>query len=584
MNAHAPAPGVATDLPLLRRRLRSRRDAGRRRRRGDRRRSRPSRQCRPTVRQGRGARRDARNARRGCSIRPSTACARPGRARSTPSPAGFTAALDAHGPRRRSRIYLSGQLLTEDYYVANKLMKGFLGSANVDTNSRLCMASSVAGHRRAFGADVVPGCYDDFDAGRSHRLRRIERRLVPSRTVSARRAGEERGAARASSRSTRAAPRPARAADLHLPIAPGADTMLFARLLVEIADGDAFDRAYVDAHTSGFGRRSRSARAIAPDRATTAARCGLAEPDLATFLDLWIDDAARRHRFQPGRQPVGAGDRQGQRDPQRPSRDRAHRQAGLRPVLADRPAQRDGRSRGRRPRQPARRAYGLPPADVDRVRRFWKAPAMATAPGLKAVELFEAIERGEIKALWVMSTNPARQPAARRRHARRARQARLPRRLRGQRPCRRPSRRRDRRAAGGGVGREGRHSRQIRSGAFRASGRFAAARARRGRIGGRSARSRGGSATAQPSPIAAQPTSSASTRRYRAFENDGARAFDIGGLADAGRRRIRRARADAMAASTQRESGGSGSFRKAASFIPTAARALSPSRTRRRRG
>src|ERR1700754_817470 len=60
-------------------------------------------------------------------------------------------------------FYLSGQMLTEDYYVANKLIKGFLGSANVDTNSRLCMASSVAGHKRAFGADVVPGNYEDLD-------------------------------------------------------------------------------------------------------------------------------------------------------------------------------------------------------------------------------------------------------------------------------------------------------------------------------------------------------------------------------------------------------------------------------------
>ena len=65
--------------------------------------------------------------------------------------------------RIRLRFYLSGQLLTEDYYVANKLMKGFIGSANVDTNSRLCMASSVAGHRRAFGADTVPGTYEDLD-------------------------------------------------------------------------------------------------------------------------------------------------------------------------------------------------------------------------------------------------------------------------------------------------------------------------------------------------------------------------------------------------------------------------------------
>jgi assimilatory nitrate reductase catalytic subunit len=63
----------------------------------------------------------------------------------------------------RLAFYLSGQLLTEDYYVANKLMKGFIGTANVDTNSRLCMSSSVAGHRRAFGSDTVPGCYEDLD-------------------------------------------------------------------------------------------------------------------------------------------------------------------------------------------------------------------------------------------------------------------------------------------------------------------------------------------------------------------------------------------------------------------------------------
>src|SRR5213078_2532893 len=75
---------------------------------------------------------------------------------------GFGRAIAAHGPDSVA-FYVSGQLLTEDYYVANKLMKGFVGSANIDTNSRLCMSSSVAGHRRAFGADVVPGCYEDLD-------------------------------------------------------------------------------------------------------------------------------------------------------------------------------------------------------------------------------------------------------------------------------------------------------------------------------------------------------------------------------------------------------------------------------------
>ena len=96
---------------------------------------------------------------------------------------GFKRIIERDGPDAVA-FYLSGQLLTEDYYVANKLMKGFIGSANVDTNSRLCMASSVAGHRRAFGSDTVPGNYEDLDRGRSHRAGRLERRLVPSRSCS----------------------------------------------------------------------------------------------------------------------------------------------------------------------------------------------------------------------------------------------------------------------------------------------------------------------------------------------------------------------------------------------------------------
>src|SRR5581483_5384507 len=70
--------------------------------------------------------------------------------------------LDTHGANAVA-LYVSGQLLIEDYYVANKLVKGYLGTANIDTNSRLCMASAVAGHKRAFGGDVVPVSYDDVD-------------------------------------------------------------------------------------------------------------------------------------------------------------------------------------------------------------------------------------------------------------------------------------------------------------------------------------------------------------------------------------------------------------------------------------
>ncbi len=75
---------------------------------------------------------------------------------------GFARTIAEHGPDSVA-FYVSGQLLTEDYYVVNKLAKGFIGTANIDTNSRLCMASSVAGHKRAFGADVVPGNYEDLE-------------------------------------------------------------------------------------------------------------------------------------------------------------------------------------------------------------------------------------------------------------------------------------------------------------------------------------------------------------------------------------------------------------------------------------
>ena len=101
----------------------------------------------------------------------------------------FRAAIRDHGPDSVA-IYGSGQLLTEDYYVANKLMKGFVGSANIDTNSRLCMASSVAGHRRAFGADTVPGTYEDLELADLVVLVGSQPRLVPPGALPAHRRGQ----------------------------------------------------------------------------------------------------------------------------------------------------------------------------------------------------------------------------------------------------------------------------------------------------------------------------------------------------------------------------------------------------------
>src|SRR6266511_3190713 len=198
---------------------------------------------------------------------------------------GFERILARHGPDAIA-FYLSGQLLTEDYYVANKLMKGFIGSANVDTNSRLCMASSVAVHRRAFGADTVPGVYADLDdaalivlvgsnAAWCHPI--LFQRMLQNKSGSGARiiVIDPRRTATAEE------------ADLFLPIAPGSDAALFSGLLVHLADSGALDHGYIEAYTGGFPAALARAREIAPDVAATARATGLPEAKIAAFFALF---------------------------------------------------------------------------------------------------------------------------------------------------------------------------------------------------------------------------------------------------------------------------------------------------------
>ena len=152
-------------------------------------------------------------------------------------------------------FYLSGQLLTEDYYVANKLMKGFIGSANVDTNSRLCMSSSVAGHRRAFGADTVPGCYEDLDE--ADLLVLVGSNAAWCHPVLFQRmlANKQRRGARIVVIDPRRTDT-AGDADLFLGLKPGTDTALFAGLLAYLADTGALNRDYIEHHTERLRRRA----------------------------------------------------------------------------------------------------------------------------------------------------------------------------------------------------------------------------------------------------------------------------------------------------------------------------------------
>ncbi len=303
-------------------------------------------------------------------------------------------------------FYLSGQMLTEDYYVANKLMKGFIGSANVDTNSRLCMASSVAGHRRAFGADTVPGCYEDLDqadllvligsnAAWCHPVL-FQRMLANKR---------ERGA-----RIVVIDPRrtdTAGDADLFLGLKPGTDTALFSGLLAHLADHGALDRDYIESHTSGFEDALARARSIAGGTAATALATGLSEADVAGFFQMFKDTPRVVTLYSQGvNQSAQGTDKVNAILNCHLATGRIGKPGASPFSLTGQPNAMGGREVGGLANQLAAH-MGFTPPDIDRVRRFWQAPRIATHEGLKAVQMFEAIARGEIKALWVIGTNPA---------------------------------------------------------------------------------------------------------------------------------------------------------------------------------
>ncbi|HEY8124863.1 MAG TPA: nitrate reductase [Methylocystis sp.] len=318
---------------------------------------------------------------------------------------GFRRIVDQHGPDAVA-VYLSGQLLTEDYYVANKLMKGFIGSANVDTNSRLCMASTVAGHKRAFGADAVPGCYEDLDeadlivlvgsnAAWCHPV--LFQRIMRNK--------EERGA-KLVVIDTRRTPT-AESADLFLQIAPGADQALFCGLLAYLAKAAAFDNDYVRRHTTGLTQTLKAAQTIAPSIEATAASTGLREIDIASFFEMFAQTPRTVTAFSQGvNQSAQGTDKVNAIINCHLATGRVGRPGASPFSLTGQPNAMGGREVGGLANSLAAH-MGFDAESIDRVRRFWNAPRMAAREGLKAVQMFDAIARGDIKALWVVGTNPA---------------------------------------------------------------------------------------------------------------------------------------------------------------------------------
>ncbi len=317
--------------------------------------------------------------------------------------AGFARIIAEHGPDAVA-LYVSGQILTEDYYVANKFMKGYVGSANIDTNSRLCMSSSVAGHKRAFGEDVVPGCYEDFELADVIVLVGSNAAwchpTLFQRIVKAKEARPHLQLVVLDPRRTATC----ELADLHLALKPGSDVALFNGLLAHLARSPAFDPAFVAAHTEGFDAALDVADGDVDD---VARACGLDPVQLQAFYDLFARTDKVVTAFSMGVNQSSSGtDKVNAIINCHLATGRIGR-PGMGPFsLTGQPNAMGGREVGGLANMLAAHLDLDNARHRDAVRTFWDAPRIADKPGLKAVDLFRAIEAGTVKAVWIMATNP----------------------------------------------------------------------------------------------------------------------------------------------------------------------------------
>ncbi|MGJ8689177.1 MAG: nitrate reductase [Gammaproteobacteria bacterium] len=317
--------------------------------------------------------------------------------------AKFKETIRDHGPDSVA-FYLSGQLLTEDYYVANKLMKGFIGSSNVDTNSRLCMASAVAGYKRAFGADVVPCNYEDLEccdllimAGSNAAWTHP---VLYQRISAAKKANPRMRIVVIDPRRTATCD----IADLHLALKPGADAFLFIGLLHYLNKRRAIDHDFIDAHTEGFDAAIDASASF--DLEESATCTGLDIGDLEQFYQ-WFSRTEKTVSFysQGINQSATGTDKCNAIINCHLATGRIGK-PGMGPFsITGQPNAMGGREVGGLANQLAAH-MDFNADDVQCVSEFWDAPNIARTPGLKAVDLFDAIEQGKIKAVWIMATNP----------------------------------------------------------------------------------------------------------------------------------------------------------------------------------
>jgi len=318
----------------------------------------------------------------------------------------FNKVIAEHGPDAVA-FYVSGQLLTEDYYLANKLMKGFIGSANIDSNSRLCMSSAVVAHKRSFGEDIVPACYDDIELAEHICL--VGSNLAWCHPILFRRIKQAK-ANNPQLKITVIDPRQTDTgaiADRHLAIRPGTDVALYNGLLTYITQQDACDHDYINAHTQGFAETLKLAQQSTPDWAELAKICQLNMDDMLAFFADFTEMDKTLTMFSQGVNQSSSGTNKAN--------------AIINCHLATGRVGKEGASPFSVTGQPnamgGREVGGLATmlaAHMDfseesnqLLSEFWGTNNLATKNGAKAIDMFDQLHSGKIKAIWIMATNPA---------------------------------------------------------------------------------------------------------------------------------------------------------------------------------
>jgi assimilatory nitrate reductase catalytic subunit len=311
--------------------------------------------------------------------------------------AKFRETVGQYGPDSVA-FYISGQLLTEDYYVFNKLAKGLIGTNNVDTNSRLCMASAVAGYKQTLGADAPPACYEDLDTAECVFIAGSNTAWAHPVLFRRLEAAQPRHLIVVDPRRTETA----RAATLHLQIAPGTDVALFNGMLHVMRRQGWCDDEYIRRHTENFDSLRdfslqeaaavcgipaddifAAARAFALSKSTVSLYCqGLNQSSSGTAKNVALINL-HLATGQIGRPGAGPFSLTGQ-----PNAMGGREVGGMANLLS---AHRDLSN----------------PVHREEVARLWGVRSVPEKAGKTAVEMFEAVRKGEIKAIWIACTNPA---------------------------------------------------------------------------------------------------------------------------------------------------------------------------------